>query len=120
MIVCPTANQRRLALSIEGAKTMETRQRRIDKTITMLNEGRAQKDDEFLPVSRLIMVGSCSNREVHSMITAVACLISGLFEEKIKEPGSALAIPGSFYGGYFNGTCLDNASNCCRCGAISV
>ncbi|WP_445661980.1 YdeI/OmpD-associated family protein [Bacillus sp. FSL K6-6540] len=50
MIVCPTANQRRLALSIEGAKTMETHQRRIDKTITMLNEGRAQKDGEFLPV----------------------------------------------------------------------
>ncbi|EGG31349.1 hypothetical protein HMPREF9412_0205 [Paenibacillus sp. HGF5] len=44
MIVCPTANQRRLALSIEGAKTMEARQRRFDKTITMLNEGRAQKD----------------------------------------------------------------------------
>jgi hypothetical protein len=36
------SNKRRLMLSIEGAKTMETRQRRIDKTITMLNEGRSQ------------------------------------------------------------------------------
>ncbi|MEC0206535.1 YdeI/OmpD-associated family protein [Paenibacillus lautus] len=36
------SNKRRLVLSIEGAKTMETRQRRIEKTITMLNEGRSQ------------------------------------------------------------------------------
>lgn len=36
------SNQRRLVLLIEGAKAMETRQRRIDKTITMLNEGRSQ------------------------------------------------------------------------------
>lgn len=36
------SHKRRLVLSIEGAKTMETRQRRIDKTITMLNEGRTQ------------------------------------------------------------------------------
>lgn len=36
------SNKRRLVLSIEGAKAMETRQRRIDKTITMLNEGRSQ------------------------------------------------------------------------------
>ncbi|GIO95472.1 hypothetical protein J14TS5_05580 [Paenibacillus lautus] len=36
------SNKRRLVLSIEGAKGMDTRQRRIDKTITMLNEGRSQ------------------------------------------------------------------------------
>lgn len=36
------SNKRRLVLSIEGAKAMDTRQRRIDKTITMLNEGRSQ------------------------------------------------------------------------------
>ncbi|MBA2272329.1 MAG: YdeI/OmpD-associated family protein [Actinobacteria bacterium] len=29
-------------LSIEGAKTAETRQRRIDKSVTMLGEGRAR------------------------------------------------------------------------------
>jgi uncharacterized protein YdeI (YjbR/CyaY-like superfamily) len=32
----------RHVLAIEGAKTAETRQRRIDKAITMLREGRAQ------------------------------------------------------------------------------
>ncbi|MBU5344845.1 YdeI/OmpD-associated family protein [Paenibacillus lautus] len=36
------SHKRRLMLSIEGAKAVETRQRRIDKTITMLNEGRSQ------------------------------------------------------------------------------
>lgn len=36
------SHKRRLVLSIEGAKAVETRQRRIDKTITMLNEGRSQ------------------------------------------------------------------------------
>lgn len=35
------SNQRRLVLSIEGAKTDETRQRRITKTVSMLHEGRA-------------------------------------------------------------------------------
>ncbi|MBW5448949.1 DUF1905 domain-containing protein [Cohnella sp. CFH 77786] len=34
------SNKRRFLLQIEGAKTPETRQRRIDKAIGMLNEGR--------------------------------------------------------------------------------
>jgi bacteriocin resistance YdeI/OmpD-like protein/uncharacterized protein DUF1905 len=34
------SNKRRFVLSIEGAKTDETRQKRIAKTITMLREGR--------------------------------------------------------------------------------
>jgi hypothetical protein len=34
------SNQRRHALSIEGAKSPETRQRRIDKTIVSLREGK--------------------------------------------------------------------------------
>ncbi|MCA1597526.1 MAG: YdeI/OmpD-associated family protein [Chloroflexi bacterium] len=34
------SNQRRIVLSIEDAKTAETRQRRIDKAVTMLREGR--------------------------------------------------------------------------------
>lgn len=34
------SNKRRIVLSIEGAKTEETRQRRIDKSISMLHEGR--------------------------------------------------------------------------------
>ena len=32
--------KQRHVLSIEGAKTLETRQRRIDKALSMLNEGR--------------------------------------------------------------------------------
>jgi hypothetical protein len=36
------SNRRRLVLSIEDAKTAETRQRRIAKTVDMLREGRAQ------------------------------------------------------------------------------
>ncbi|MCQ6557267.1 YdeI/OmpD-associated family protein [Paenibacillus mendelii] len=36
------SNRRRLVLSIEEAKTAETRQRRIDKAVTMLKEGRSQ------------------------------------------------------------------------------
>jgi hypothetical protein len=36
------SNKRRFVLSIEDAKTAETRQRRIDKSIAMLKEGRAQ------------------------------------------------------------------------------
>lgn len=35
------SNKRRLTLAIEDAKTAETRQRRIAKTIEMLHEGRA-------------------------------------------------------------------------------
>lgn len=35
------SNRRRIVLQIEGAKTAETRQRRIDKAITLLREGRA-------------------------------------------------------------------------------
>ena len=35
------SNKQRHVLSIEGAKTAETRQRRIDKAITMLREGRS-------------------------------------------------------------------------------
>ncbi len=34
------SNKRRLVLSIEGTKSAETRQRRIAKAVTMLNEGR--------------------------------------------------------------------------------
>jgi len=34
------SNKQRLVLSIEGAKTAETRQRRIDKTVAALREGR--------------------------------------------------------------------------------
>lgn len=34
------SNKRRFVLSIEGAKTAETRQRRIDKAVGMLREGR--------------------------------------------------------------------------------
>lgn len=34
------SNQRRVVLSIEDAKTAETRQRRIDKAVIMLREGR--------------------------------------------------------------------------------
>ncbi|MFB4326077.1 YdeI/OmpD-associated family protein [Paenibacillus sp. CR_12] len=83
----PYSDQRRLALSIEGAKTMETRQRRIDKSVTLLNGGRAQKDGEFLPV-------------------------------KSKNPVLPWQYRVLFMAGYFNGTCLDNASNRCRCGAI--
>ncbi|WNS42408.1 YdeI/OmpD-associated family protein [Paenibacillus sp. MMS20-IR301] len=36
------SNKRRFVLSIEDAKTAETRQRRLDKTIGLLNEGKAQ------------------------------------------------------------------------------
>lgn len=36
------SNKRWHVLSIDGAKTAETRQRRIDKSITMLREGRAR------------------------------------------------------------------------------
>lgn len=36
------SNKRRLVIPIEGAKTVETRQRRIEKTLTMLREGRIQ------------------------------------------------------------------------------
>jgi len=36
------SNQRWHVLSIEGAKTPETRQRRIDKSVALLREGRAQ------------------------------------------------------------------------------
>jgi len=36
------SNKRRFVLSIEGAKTAETRQRRIDKAIVTLKEGRTQ------------------------------------------------------------------------------
>jgi hypothetical protein len=36
------SNKRRIILSIEGAKTAETRQRRIDKAIQTLREGRIQ------------------------------------------------------------------------------
>lgn len=36
------SNKRRLVLAIEDAKTAETRLRRIDKTVAMLKEGRAQ------------------------------------------------------------------------------
>ena len=35
------SNKRRLTLAIEGAKSAETRQRRMAKTIEMLHEGRA-------------------------------------------------------------------------------
>jgi hypothetical protein len=35
------SNKRRLTLAIEGAKAAETRQRRIDKTVQQLVEGRA-------------------------------------------------------------------------------
>lgn len=36
------SNKRRIILNIEGAKTAETRQRRIEKAVIMLNEGRSQ------------------------------------------------------------------------------
>ncbi|MEF3310559.1 YdeI/OmpD-associated family protein [Paenibacillus sp. GYB004] len=36
------SNKRRLILPIEGAKTVETRQRRIEKTLSLLREGRIQ------------------------------------------------------------------------------
>lgn len=36
------SNKRRFVLSIEGAKKAETRQRRIDKSVTLLKEGRIQ------------------------------------------------------------------------------
>jgi len=36
------SNQQWHVLSIEGAKTPETRQRRIDKSVDMLREGRAR------------------------------------------------------------------------------
>ncbi len=36
------SKQRWHVLSVEGAKTAETRQRRIDKSVAMLREGRAQ------------------------------------------------------------------------------
>lgn len=36
------SNKRRFVLSIEDAKTAETRQRRIGKTMAMLSEGKAQ------------------------------------------------------------------------------
>ena len=36
------SNKRWHVLSIEGAKTAETRQRRIDRSVTMLREGRAR------------------------------------------------------------------------------
>ena len=36
------SNQRWHVLSIDGAKTPETRQRRIDKSVALLREGRAQ------------------------------------------------------------------------------
>lgn len=36
------SNKRRLVLSLEDAKTVETRQRRLAKTIAMLHEGRIQ------------------------------------------------------------------------------
>jgi hypothetical protein len=36
------SHQRRIVLGIEGAKTAETRQRRIDKAVSMLREERAQ------------------------------------------------------------------------------
>lgn len=36
------SNRRRLVLSIESAKTAETRQRRIEKAVGLLNEGRVQ------------------------------------------------------------------------------
>ena len=36
------SNKRWHVLSVDGAKTAETRQRRIDKSITMLREGRAR------------------------------------------------------------------------------
>lgn len=36
------SNKRRLVIPIEEAKTAETRQRRIDKTLSMLKEGRDQ------------------------------------------------------------------------------
>lgn len=35
-------NKRRFVLSIEDAKTAETRQRRLDKTMAMLSEGKTQ------------------------------------------------------------------------------
>jgi hypothetical protein len=35
------SNRRRIVLSIDGAKTAETRQRRIDKALAALHEGRA-------------------------------------------------------------------------------
>jgi uncharacterized protein YdeI (YjbR/CyaY-like superfamily) len=35
------SNRRRLVLGIEDAKTAETRQRRVDKTVAQLAEGRA-------------------------------------------------------------------------------
>jgi Bacteriocin-protection, YdeI or OmpD-Associated/Domain of unknown function (DUF1905) len=35
------SNKRRLVLAVEGAKSAETRQRRIAKTVDMLREGRA-------------------------------------------------------------------------------
>lgn len=36
------SNKRRLVIPIEGAKTDETRQRRIEKTLSLLSEGRVQ------------------------------------------------------------------------------
>jgi Uncharacterized protein conserved in bacteria len=36
------SNKRRFILNIEDAKTVETRQRRIDKAISLLSEGRTQ------------------------------------------------------------------------------
>ncbi|OKP76569.1 hypothetical protein A3844_30330 [Paenibacillus helianthi] len=36
------SNRRRLVLSVESAKTAETRQRRIEKAVGLLNEGRVQ------------------------------------------------------------------------------
>lgn len=36
------SNKRRFVLNIEGAKQAETRQRRIDKAISLLSEGRVQ------------------------------------------------------------------------------
>ena len=43
------SNKRWHVLSIDGAKTAETRQRRIDKSITMLREGRALEADIRVP-----------------------------------------------------------------------
>jgi uncharacterized protein YdeI (YjbR/CyaY-like superfamily) len=37
-----TSNKRWHVLNVEGAKTAETRQRRIDKSVAMLREGRAR------------------------------------------------------------------------------
>lgn len=36
------SNQRRLVMSIEDAKTPETRRKRIEKTVSMLHEGRVE------------------------------------------------------------------------------